>query len=162
MAAVRGTAYALLFAAYLGCYPAPEEPLTPSEVASIAETVGERFEEIATATNGLDFDRLLGFYSPRDDLTYVARGRVTRSYAAFAELVRAQFTGVSGAALDFSEKHVDVISREVAVVTAQYQFSATLDTGDTAGSSGTFTCVYVLRDGVWWIQHSSHTFLAAG
>jgi hypothetical protein len=148
--------------AYLGCQPAPEQPLTPGEEARIAEVVGDRFEEIATATNELEFDRLLGFYSAGEDLTYVARGRVTRSYAAFAELLRAQFAGVTGANLSFSEKYVDVLSREVVVVTALYQFSATVSTGDTAGSSGTFTCVYVLRDGVWEIQHSSHTFAVAG
>ncbi len=158
MRTIRGTAYTLCCMVCLACQSVSGQDLTPAERARIAEAVGERFEEIATATNNLEFERLLGFYSRRDDLTYVARGRVTRSYDAFAELLRSQFSGVASATLRFSEKHVDVLSRDVVVVTAPYQFSATFDTGGTAGSSGTFTCVFVLRDGMWEIQHSSHTF----
>lgn len=158
MAAVRSSVYTLFALAYLGCQPAGEQPLTPAETAAIAETVADRFEEIATATNNLQFDRLLALYGEGDDLTYVARGRVTRSYTAFAELLRAQFSGVTAAKLSFWDRHVDVLSREVVVITAPYEFSASSSAGRIGGSSGTFTCVYVLRDGEWKIQHSSHTF----
>lgn len=144
----------------LACQPTADRPLTPDEESTIATIVGSHFDGIATVTNNLQFDSLLGFYSERDDLTYVARGRITRSHATFAELVNTQFAGVSDAMLSFSDKYVDVLERDVAVVTARFQFAATVGGRDTARSSGTFTCVYVLRDGLWKIQHSSHTFPA--
>jgi hypothetical protein len=146
----------------IGCQPAPTESVTHQEEAEIAQTVGDRFGEVATATSNLEFDRLLDLYQNSEALTYVARGEITRSHEAFSEIFDAQFGRVTGAALEFSNRHVDVLSRDVVVVTANYQFTAALDTGDTGSSSGTFTCIFVNRDGVWEIQHSSHTFPASG
>ena len=162
MAISRSIAGFLICVTGLGCQPRPDQPLTSDEQRTIAETVDSLFDEIAIATNDLEFDRLLQFYRRSDDLTYVAQGRINRSYATFAGLVNAQFGGVTGAELHFLEKIVDVVSRDVVVVTAKFQFAATLDTGETGRSSGTFMCIYVLRDGRWEVQYSSHTFPTGG
>lgn len=162
MTVSRSIAGFLICVTGLACQPRPDQPLTSDEQRTIAETVENLFDEIATATNDLEFDRLLQFYRRSDDLTYVARGRISRSYATFAELLNAQFGAVTGAELRFLEKTVDVVSRDVVVVTALFQFAATLDTGETGRSSGTFMCIYVLRDARWEIQYSSHTFPADG
>ncbi|GAF81891.1 unnamed protein product, partial [marine sediment metagenome] len=129
--------------------------------AAIAETVGQLFTGIAEATNALELDRLLGHYRQSDDLTYVAQGRVNRSYETHQEMVNTQFGGLAGAELEWLSTYVDVLSRDVAVVTATYEFTATLPSGRNVGSAGTFMCIYVLRDGSWRIQYSSHTFPAA-
>lgn len=144
----------------MGCQPSSNEPMTFQEEAEIAQAVGDLFAEVATATSNLQLHRLLDHYRESEDLTYVARGRVTRSFGPFSELFDAQFRGISGAQLEFSNEHIDVLSRNAVVVTAEFKFTATLETGDAGGSSGTFTCIYVLRDGAWKIQHSSHTFPA--
>ncbi len=53
---------------------------------------------------------------------------------------------------------MDVLSPEVAVATATFEFNATLESGDVARSSGTYMCIYVLHDGRWQIQYSAHSF----
>ncbi|UCH62301.1 MAG: nuclear transport factor 2 family protein [Fidelibacterota bacterium] len=132
--------------------------MTPERRTAIALTVGQRFTEIAEATNALEFDRLLGQYRESEDLTYVAGGRVTRSHEAFSDIMDAQFGGVTNADLRWRDIFVDVLSPEVAVVTATFEFNATLESGDVARSSGTYMCIYVLHDGRWQIQYSAHSF----
>ena len=145
----------------LGCNPPAEQPMTSDERAAIAEEVHQLFNGIAEATNALDLDRLLGYYRQSDDLTYVAQGRVNRSYETHQEMVNTQFGGLAGSELEWLSAYVDVLSRDVVVVTATYEFNATLPSGRSIGSAGTFSCIYVLGDGVWQIHHSSHTFPAA-
>ena len=154
----RFAAVGLLFGLGLGCQPASEQLLTPEERDAIANRVGQLFDEIPATTNSLQLDRLLSFYRESDELTYVAGGRVTRSYGAFADIMDAQFGGVVGANLHWLDTHIDVLSRDVAVATANFEFTATLAAGNEAQSSGTYMCIYVLRDGNWRIQYSAHSF----
>jgi hypothetical protein len=145
----------------LGCNPPQEEPLTSDERSAIMDTVGQLFNGIAEATSALELDRLLGYYRQSDDMTYVARGQVNRSYENHQEMVNTQFGGLAEAQLEWLSTYVDVLSRDVAVVTATYDFTATLPSGRDLGSAGTFMCIYVLSDGRWQIQYASHTFPAA-
>jgi ketosteroid isomerase-like protein len=155
-------AVGLLVGLSLGCEPASEHLLTPEERDAIASRVGQLFDEIPQATNALQFGRLLSYYRDSDELTYVARGRVTRSHGAFADIMDAQFGGVVEADLRWLDIHIDVLSRDVAVSTATFEFTAILTAGDTARSSGTYTSIYVLRDGEWKIQYSAHSFPPPG
>ena len=152
----RVAAVGLLFG--LGCQPASEQLLTPEDRDAIANRVGQLFNEIPQTTNALQFDRLLSYYRESDELTYVANGRVIRSHEAFADIMDAQFGGVVEAELRWLDIHVDVLSRDVAVATASFEFTATLEAGNTAQSAGTYMCIYVLRDGDWKIQYSAHSF----
>jgi|GEM_PF-4025415 len=143
---------AMLFACALN------QRLPTERRGAIAVTVGQRFNEITEATNALEFARLLDQYRESEDLTYVAGGRVTRSYEAFSDIMDAQFGGVTKADLRWRDTYVDVLSPEVAVATATFEFNATLESGDVARSSGTYMCIYVLHDGRWQIQYSAHSF----
>jgi len=128
---------------------------------AIADTVARLFAGIANATNALDVDRLLAYFEDSDALTYVARGRVIRSYAAFADIIDAQLRGLAAADLRFLDTHVDVLTEDVAIVTATYEFSATLRDGRVFPTTGTYTCVFVHENGGWKIRYSSHTFPAS-
>ena len=158
MTSMRVMMCLLLSGLILSCGPASQRVMTPEEREAVAETVAQLFDEITVATNALDFDRLLSYYRESEDLTYVARGRVTRSHASFADLVDAQFGGVVWADLRWLDTYVDVLSREVGIATATYEFRATLEGGDTVQSRGTFVAVFVHRDGRWQIEHSAHSF----
>jgi uncharacterized protein (TIGR02246 family) len=132
--------------------------LSPDDRRAIADEVGQLFNQIPEMTNALDFKQLLSFYRESEDLTYVARGRVTRSFEAFSGVMDTQFGGVIEANLQWLDTHVDVLSREVVVATAKFEFTATLESGDTAQSEGTYVTIYVLRDGQWRIEYSAHSF----
>jgi hypothetical protein len=154
----RVAAVGLLFGLGLGCQPASEHLLTPEERDAIANRVSQLFDEIPRTTNALQFDRLLSHYRESDELTYVAGGRVTRSHGAFADIMDAQFRGVVESDLRWLDIHIDVLSRDVAVATATFEFTAALAAGNTAQSAGTYMCIYVLRNGDWEIQYSAHSF----
>jgi ketosteroid isomerase-like protein len=142
--------------------------LTPSPVhaqmrtvtgsASIADTIGQLFGEIAEATNALDVDRLLRYHADGDALTYVAQGRVTRSKAAFGRLLSAQLGGLAAADVRWRDLYIDVLSDDVAVATATYELTATFPDGDSVRTTGTYMCIYVRHEGGWDIRYSTHTF----
>jgi uncharacterized protein (TIGR02246 family) len=148
----------LLTGLSLGFKPAAAQVPSAEARQAITDTVAQLFTEITEATNTLDFDRLLGYYRVSDDLTYVAQGRITRSHRSFAEIMDAQFKGLAGAELRWLDTYVDVLSRDVAVATATFEFTATLPNGDTAQSAGSYMCIYVRHDGRWQIQYSAHSF----
>lgn len=148
----------LLCVLVLGGQVTAEQALASEEQSAIAETVEGLFNEIAEGTNALDFDRLLSQYRQSDSLCYVARGRVTRGFEAFSQLVHTQFRGVTEANLHWNDIYIDVLSDDTAVATATYQLVVTLESGDIFPSSGTFMCIYVLDDEGWQIQYSAHTF----
>jgi uncharacterized protein (TIGR02246 family) len=142
--------------------PARGQAPAPESSRAIADTVGRLFAAIPTITNALDLEALIDLYRPSDHLTYVANGRVVRSFAAMRDLVHAQFDRLTAADLRWLETHVDVPAQDVAIATASFAFTATLDTGATATSSGTYTAIYVRRDGEWKIEYSAHTFPRTG
>ena len=125
---------------------------------ALADTIGQLFAEIADATSALDIDRLLGYYSTGDALTYVAQGRITRSPPAFRQLVHAQFRDLAGADLRWLDTYVDVLDKNVALATATYELRAMLPGGDSVRTTGTYMCIYVREEGGWHIRYSTHTF----
>jgi ketosteroid isomerase-like protein len=147
----------------LGLNAATASAQAPTVTGSpaIADTVAHLFAGIADATNDLNLDRLLAYYDDSEALTYVAQGRVIRSRAAFGDLLEAQLRGLAGADLRFLDTYVDVLSDDVAVVTATYEFDATLPDGRVVPTAGTYTCLFVRHDGRWQVRHSSHTFPAS-
>ena len=158
MIAPRAMLYAVAALLSTGCRPAEQQQLTAEEEAAIADSVTALFDQIPSATNALEFDRLLGYYRASEDLTYLAAGRINRSHRTMADIMEAQFGGAVAADLRWLEKYVDVLSRDAVVATARFEFSMVLQTGDTARSSGTYSATYVRRDGQWKIEHSVHTF----
>ena len=158
MTSLHSVGCLLLAGLIVGCQPTSDSVPNADERNAIADTVSQLFDEIAEATNALEFDRLLGNYRASDDLTYVARGQVTRSHESFADLVDAQFRGVTEADLRWIDTHIDVLTSTVAVATTTYEFTAVLETGDTVQSAGTFMCIYVARDGEWKVDYSAHSF----
>jgi hypothetical protein len=154
--------FVLVFVLNLCCKLASEPALTRDEGRAIAEEVEHLFNQIPEATNALEFERLLGFYRETDRLTYVALGRVTRSFEAFSGLMDTQFGGVAEANLRWLDTNIDVLSRDVVVATAIFEYEAGFEGGETAQSEGTYTVVYVLRGGQWGIEYSGHTFPPVG
>ena len=138
--------------------PAAAQKTVVTGSPAVGDTVAHLFAGIADATNALDVDRLLAYFEDSDTLTYVARGRVIRSYAAFADILDAQLRGLAAADLRFLDTWVDVLTDDVAIATATYEFSATLPDGRVFPTTGTYTCVFVREGGGWKIRYSSHTF----
>jgi uncharacterized protein (TIGR02246 family) len=162
MTTLRVVVFLMVSAVASGCGTGSQHMLTSEERGAVADTVGRLFDQVREATNALDLDRLLGLYRHSDDLMYIAQGRVTRSYDAYEQIVHAQFDPVAEANLQWLHTSIDVLTRDVAIATAAFQFTAVLPDGNMASSTGTYTAVYSLRDGEWKIDYSIHTFPPTG
>lgn len=138
--------------------PTDAQIRTASDSSAVADTIGRLFGEIAEATSALDVDRLLRYYAEDDALMYVAQGRVTRSKAAFGDLLEAQLRALAAADVRWRDVYVDVLSNDVAVATAAYEFTATFPDGGSVRTTGTYMCLYVRQEGRWEIRYSTHTF----
>jgi uncharacterized protein (TIGR02246 family) len=141
-------------------WPTRAQTLTAGDSSAIADTIGRLFAEIAEATNALDVDRLLGYHAEGDALTYVAQGRVTRSRADFEDLLNAQLGGLAAADVRWRDVYIDVLTKDVAVATTTYEFTATFPDGGSARTAGTYMCIYVRQEKRWAIRYSTHTFPA--
>lgn len=161
MSLSRPALYMLVTCLCMACQPAAHPMLNPDEKSRIEDTVGELFAQIPEATKALDFDRLLGFYREGDDLTYVAQGRVTQSYPAFENVMHTQFRGIAEADLQWKDTYICALTQRVATATATFEFKVVLESGAEAQSAGTYMAIYVIRDGSWQIEYSSHTFPAS-
>jgi len=158
MTTLRTVVSLLAFAVASGCGTVSQHRLSSAEREAVADTVGRLFDEIREATDALDLDRLLGLYRNSDDLMYVAQSRITRSYDAYEQIVHAQFDPVAAADLEWTDTYIDVLTSDLAIATATFDFTAVLKGGGTANSTGTYTAVYSLRNGEWKIDYSAHTF----
>jgi uncharacterized protein (TIGR02246 family) len=138
--------------------PTHAQTVTVTGSPAIADTIARLFGEIAEATNALDVERLLGYHADGDALTYVAQGRVTRSKAAFGNLLDAQLGALAAADVRWGDVYIDVLSNAVAVATATYAFTATFPDGGSVRTQGTYTCIYVRQEGRWEVRYSAHTF----
>jgi len=144
----------------LGLTTAPVSTQVPAVTGSpaVADTIAQLFAGIAEATTALDFDRLLAYYEDSDALTYVAQGQVIRSHGVFRDVLDAQLRGLGRADLRWLDTYVDVLSSDVAVATATYEFTATLPDGGSVRTTGTYMCIYVRREGRWQVRYSAHSF----
>ena len=144
----------------LGLTTMPGSAQMPTVTGSpaIADTITQLFAGIAEATTALDVDRLLAYYEKSEGLTYVAQGRVIRSHDAFSDVLDAQLRALRGADLRWLDTYVDVLSGDVAVATATYEFTATLPDGGSVPTTGTYMCIYVRREGRWQVRYSAHSF----
>jgi len=140
--------------------PGSAQTHTVTGSRAIADTVAQLIAGIREATNALDIDQLLTYYEEREALTYVAQGRVIRSHAAFSDVLDAQLRGLAGADLRWLNTYVDVLSDDVAVTTATYEFRATFPDGGSVQTTGTYMCIFVRREDRWRVRHSTHTFPA--
>jgi ketosteroid isomerase-like protein len=142
----------------LGSPPSAAQGPTITGDRAIADTVTQLLSGIASATSSLDLDRLRDYYERSEAVTYVAQGRVVRSYGAFSGILNAQLGGLRAADLRWGDTYVDVLGQDVAVATATYELTAIFPDGDSARSSGTYTCIFVRGDAGWRVRHSAHSF----
>lgn len=158
MTTLRGIAFLTACAVASGCGHVSRNMLTNEEREAVADTVERLFDQVREATNAVDLDRLLGLYRDSDDLMYVAQSQIARSHDAYERVVHSQFDPVAEANLQWLDTYIDVLTRDAAIATAAFQFTAVLRDGTTVNSAGTYTAVYSLRDGQWKIDYSAHTF----
>jgi len=142
----------------VACQPAAME-LTEEQTATIKSELDAVADEAIAAIAAVDIDRHLQFYVASEDLTVAMQGEVIRSFATWADGVRAAFSGIESIeSCAFTDKVTQVLSADVAVFTADFGCTGTTTGGGPLVFDHTVTAVMQKQDGVWKCVNFSETY----
>ena len=151
----RGTIAALAAAALVvACQPAA---LTDADRAAIEEEITQLYAEHSAAINAGDAEAWLAYFEPGDDFRMAYHGELT-DWSVMETTTTEMFEGLSDIQFRWLGNHVQVLSRDVAIVTSLWDWSFAGPDGVVAADGGTWTVALVKRDGAWKIVNASETF----
>jgi hypothetical protein len=154
--AIRGAITALPFAvgAMAACARPASAPLAAGERAAIADTLQRMIIAAYDITKpGDPVARMLSLYPPTGGVVSASGGLVSVSHDSLEAGIRAfwQFVGqnMRNPKWQWDPMHVDVLSRDAAVVTATYRIPHLTPRGAPHVIAGAMTEVFQRRDGRW-------------
>ena len=151
----RGTIAALAAAALVvACQPAP---LTDADRAAIEEEITQLYAEQAAALGAGDAEAWLAFFEPGDDFLMAVHGELM-DWATMEATTPEGFEGQTEIQFRWLEDHVQVLSRDIAIVTSLWDWSSMHADGEVEEMAGTWTAVLVKKDGAWKIVNASESF----
>jgi uncharacterized protein (TIGR02246 family) len=151
----RGIIAALAAAALVvACQPAA---LTDADRAAIEEEITQLYTEQSAAINAADAEAWLAFFEPGDDFLMAYHGEL-QDWAAIDASAAEMFEGQTEIRFRWLEDHVQVLSRDIAIVTSLWDWSSRHADGEVEETAGTWTVVLVKKDGAWKIVNASESF----
>ncbi len=151
----RGTIAALAAAALVvACQPAA---LTDADRAAIEEEITQLYAEQSAAINAGDAEAWLAFFEPGDEFLMAYHGELM-DWAAMEATTPEGFEGQTEIRFRWLEDHVQVLSRDIAIVTSLWDWSSRHADGEVEEIAGTWTAVLVKKDGAWKIVNASESF----
>lgn len=154
----RSVTVLLLFAlACGGDREAERDSISEAEVRAIADTL------TSAMASAYDFSRpnpregLLALYPDSGRVISAAAGRITTTRVELDSAIGTfwEYVGqnMREPRWEWGDVHVDVLSRDAAVVTASYSIPHHTPAGRPHTIAGAWTAVFVRRDGEWKILH---------
>jgi len=154
--AIRPAIAALTLAAgtIVACARPATDTLPAAERAAIADTLQRMIvNAYDIATPGDKVARMMSLYSPTGGIVSASGGRLTLSRDSLESEVRAFWQYVGSNMRDpkwqWDPMHVDVLSRDAAVVTATYRVPHLTPRGMPHVIAGALTQVFARRNGRW-------------
>jgi hypothetical protein len=147
-------ALTLAAATMSACARPDSDPPSASERAAIADTLQRMVISAYDITKPGDaVGRMMSLYAPTGGVVSASGGRVTVSRDSLEEGIRAFWTYVGSnmrnPKWEWDPMHVDVLSRDAAVVTATYKVPHLTPRGMPHVIAGALTQVFVRRKGRW-------------
>lgn len=139
------------------CATGTSAPSSPAEAAAVADSI----RAIVRAAYDLSRDsvpqRMVSVYPDRGRVVSATAGRVSTSRDSLGQAVDAFWDGVGQFMVNptwrWDEILVDVVGRDVAVMTARYTVPHWTDRGTPHVIGGVWTAVWQRRDGRWLITN---------
>jgi uncharacterized protein (TIGR02246 family) len=132
----------------------------PTPASTTADTVGVRaaFDSLDAAVKRLDARGTLALYDTSSAFVHVFDGNVVRSRPAYDALVPSIYGGLRTIDSHIDSVFVVPLGPGTAAVVAAFHETVTDTAGRKSAARGTWTNVFVKRDGGWRIAaaHSSH------
>ena len=140
------------------CQPATSE-LTDADRALIEDALRAAHAEAAAAVNELDVERFLSFFASGEDFAFAELGKIERSWSAFSDTTRAHWGVLASVeSFEWGELQIQILSKNAAVVTTSFDFSASDTAGNQFTASPTWTAVWLEQDGQWKMINVAETF----
>ena len=147
------------------CAPRAESPLSDAERSAIADSLRTMIVSAYDLTRPGDrVARMMSLYPPSGNVVSASGGRASASRDSLAAEIRAFWQYVGQNMRDpkwtWDEWHIDVLSRDAAVVTATYHVPHLTPRGEPHTIAGAMTEVFQRRGGRWSVVQEHLSDLA--
>ena len=147
------------------CAPRAESPLSDAERSAIADSLRTMIVSAYDLTRPGDrVARMMSLYPPSGTVVSASGGRASVSRDSLAAEIRAFWQYVGQNMRDpkwtWDEWHIDVLSRDAAVVTATYHVPHLTPRGEPHTIAGAMTEVFQRRGGRWSVVQEHLSDLA--
>lgn len=152
-------ALAAVFLVLSACSPgrAPNAPLADGERTAIADTLRTMVRDAYDLSKGDVVRRFMSLYPERGRVVSATAGRVSTTRDSLQASINAFWDGVGQYMVrptwTWGEMHVDVLTRETAVMTASYHVPHWTDVGRPHVIGGVWTSIWQRTPSGWRIVH---------
>jgi ketosteroid isomerase-like protein len=129
-----------------------------SSPSDVEKTVLARLNEIQSAAQGLDADKVFSFVLENDQGALVQNGKLFLTRESALESTKKGFQGLQKVDYHFNQQHVTLLSPTVALVVGDGSSSATTGDGRTFTTPFAQSVVLVLTNGEWKVFHAHRSF----
>jgi len=138
------------------CQPAELNPDDPAIVAAIDSIVQEAME----GARNVDADRVLAMAEGEGELTFITGDVVLSGLDYIREIFRDTYSGLESQNQTLIEKHVRILSPDVAIVIATGEGTYTDKAGWTSEPVGIGTTIVFVRENGEWRARHAHQSIA--
>ncbi len=133
-------------------------PLTETEKTEIENQVKQLASELFDSWNSAEYAQYLNYYSNNNEFTFAANGNITRSWLAFSDTVKVHTDPLEKSKVEVVNQHIDIIERNLVIVTELFDWSAIYKSGKQENMRGTYTTIYSKRNKEWKIIYVAESF----
>ena len=149
--------FAAMLAWSVGCQPG-DRTLSEERRAEVVDTLTQLSYRLAETWNASKEEAYLDCYLADSSFTFAANGTVIRGWSAFADTVRANREALAQSNVTYGKLYVDVLSYDLGVVTATFDWSAVDTAGVRQRLHGTYTMLMSRTTDGWKIINVAESF----
>lgn len=124
--------------------------------AAVEKAVLKVHDELIAAAENRDAETMFSYILDNDKGAIIQDGQMMSRQEALQQ-IRQAFERVSAIKYDFTKRQVNVLSSEIALMTAAGTTKTTIPTGETFTAAFANSSVFVLGEGGWKIIHGHHS-----
>jgi uncharacterized protein (TIGR02246 family) len=126
--------------------------VTSAERAAIVDVISQQTALAFDALNQLDSER--GYCLFAKEAKGAVSGNLILSFDTHKQKAKAWFRSLREASYVIEQMHIDVLTRDVALVLGRYHFTGTDQAGKTNKATCAWSWVFHRRNGEWKIVHA--------
>ena len=131
----------------IGCQPS-NQPLTQAEKEEIVSTVNVIHSQLVQAINENDADKITSFFLKDEDFKSLFNGNVTIGWEKFSDNVHKWYNANTIKMLKIEKHYVDVLSRDIVIMTNQGLLTGTDGLGNEINSKNAWNGLFIRQPNI--------------